>query len=481
MESSKSIIRKFDCKKHPGKKIQKVAPSDSPQLLFCKECVLPSKDEQTKESIIPIQEYIQRSVSYFEKNQKENTIEGDPPADLLAVLDSEDETVSKLSAYIEAEKLKVENSFAEITQMLNTICMKSKQEIFTNLDKQLHKLRFNYRYYKDKLNKFYGKQTEKELSELTTEKGIITAINKCESSADLEFLIKQINNEMNENKFYNSYDDRSEGMKHVLKELSNTIQSQKHILPKTQFSDQERSQKSMAEFQKAMNAAIDKIGYLDCEISQVSFNSATRINSTIFKNSDDVEMTKAWLSSDPPSLRFNLLIRGTRDGFDAQTFHKKCDNIKNTLVLIKTNFGKTCGGFTEVAWSCYGGYREQSNSFLFSIDQKAKFPLKKAWQKYSICVDTSYLPTFGGGHDLHLADLANTSQNNYSSFGHSFETGVCSTCNFTGAYNFTIEEYEVFEIVGYRSPKNDNESDEHPMADLFSDERHAFPNFFDEL
>ena len=41
---------------------------------------------------------------------------------------------------------------------------------------------------------------------------------------------------------------------------------------------------------------------------------------------------------------FSLIYRGSRDGFSAQNFHSKCDNIGKTLTIIKTNqsyiFGK---------------------------------------------------------------------------------------------------------------------------------------------
>jgi archaellum component FlaC len=44
--------------------------------------------------------------------------------------------------------------------------------------------------------------------------------------------------------------------------------------------------------------------------------------------------------------RFNLLWRGSRDGFTAQEFHRRCDGRANTLTLISDTDGNVFGGFT---------------------------------------------------------------------------------------------------------------------------------------
>jgi hypothetical protein len=46
--------------------------------------------------------------------------------------------------------------------------------------------------------------------------------------------------------------------------------------------------------------------------------------------------------------RFNLLWRGSRDGFTAQEFHLRCDGRANTLTLISDTDGNVFGGFTPV-------------------------------------------------------------------------------------------------------------------------------------
>lgn len=54
--------------------------------------------------------------------------------------------------------------------------------------------------------------------------------------------------------------------------------------------------------------------------------------------------------NDPNSVKLNLLYRASDHNYLALEFHKKCDNIPNTVVVAKTQFGNVIGGFTPVKW-----------------------------------------------------------------------------------------------------------------------------------
>ena len=73
-------------------------------------------------------------------------------------------------------------------------------------------------------------------------------------------------------------------------------------------------------------------------------------------------------------------------------------------------------------------------------------PLVKDQQSAIFC-DSSYGPTFGGGHDLHISNNANTSGSSYSYLGNTYQlpTGQQSTF-FTGAQYYNVTDYEVFGI-----------------------------------
>ena len=45
--------------------------------------------------------------------------------------------------------------------------------------------------------------------------------------------------------------------------------------------------------------------------------------------------------------QIQLAFRASEHQFSAAAFHDKCNNIDNALVMIRTQFGKTIGGFTQ--------------------------------------------------------------------------------------------------------------------------------------
>jgi hypothetical protein len=67
--------------------------------------------------------------------------------------------------------------------------------------------------------------------------------------------------------------------------------------------------------------------------------------------------------------KFNLLYRGSRDGWKWKNFHDWCDNKGPTISLVRSSKGKICGGYTSVSWACpiYGRVHKDNSSFLFSV------------------------------------------------------------------------------------------------------------------
>jgi hypothetical protein len=70
-----------------------------------------------------------------------------------------------------------------------------------------------------------------------------------------------------------------------------------------------------------------------------------------------------------PNLNLSLLYKATRDGFSCKNFHSLCDNQGPTICLIKSEFGKTFGGYAHPSWqSLEKGSYSGGKSFLFQLD-----------------------------------------------------------------------------------------------------------------
>ncbi|KAK8810678.1 hypothetical protein WA158_007253 [Blastocystis sp. Blastoise] len=78
--------------------------------------------------------------------------------------------------------------------------------------------------------------------------------------------------------------------------------------------------------------------------------------------------------------RWILLYRGSRDGFDAEEFHGKCDNKGETIVIIKVinKQGIPClfGGYTSISWTSseYCKLVRDNKAFLFTLQNPHKIP-----------------------------------------------------------------------------------------------------------
>lgn len=69
-----------------------------------------------------------------------------------------------------------------------------------------------------------------------------------------------------------------------------------------------------------------------------------------------------------------LIYRGSRDGFEASTFHQRCDEHSQTLTIVKADTGKRFGGFTALAWDQSNDWKgNDETAFLFSIENNELF------------------------------------------------------------------------------------------------------------
>ena len=71
------------------------------------------------------------------------------------------------------------------------------------------------------------------------------------------------------------------------------------------------------------------------------------------------------------------LYQATIHGFEPENFHKKCDEIKNILVLYKSAGNRRFGALTSEYWKSENSTKLDKNCFLFSLDKNKIYPPKK--------------------------------------------------------------------------------------------------------
>ena len=111
-------------------------------------------------------------------------------------------------------------------------------------------------------------------------------------------------------------------------------------------------------------------------LSNQSSNSMSKINSEIIENNDELDVIKSEIEKriNKQIKGINKLYQATKDGGELEIFHKKCDNIPNTLILYKTLGNRRFGGFTSKLWQNIVTIGK--NCFLFSLDKKKIYPQK---------------------------------------------------------------------------------------------------------
>jgi hypothetical protein len=154
----------------------------------------------------------------------------------------------------------------------------------------------------------------------------------------------------------------------------------------------------------------------------------------------------AWIGD--PEANWTLCFRLTDSGSSAATFHSGCDGTADTVTVVSAN-GKKFGGYTPLTWNATSAYKTDSPrlSFLFSLTNSFKhLPYRYSNDIYT---NSSYGPTWGGGHDLRVPP--NTGSTGYCNIGHDYQCRVGaygnSTCrnDFCGTYTFTPTEVEVYK------------------------------------
>ena len=155
---------------------------------------------------------------------------------------------------------------------------------------------------------------------------------------------------------------------------------------------------------------------------------------------------------------YELLYRGTRDGFKAAKFHELCDNQGPTLCLMKTSKDYICGGFASESWKSLdeGNYEQDSKAFIFSLTKESRHLTIES--DHAIYQNKEEMFDFGL-YDLYVWDDCNVEikPENDDNFGFSYQLPAYmvylsekANSYLGGAESYTVKEIEVFKVINYK-------------------------------
>ena len=142
----------------------------------------------------------------------------------------------------------------------------------------------------------------------------------------------------------------------------------------------------------------------------------------------------------------NLIYRATRDGDELNNFYDKCSNIKDIILLIKSDNNSKFGGYTKVGFKKVSGELYKDNSaFVFSFDKKKIYPVKKDLVAIRCC-DCCCPQFYNSTIYLYRQFLSKRGncvgeiKDNYEGFSSDYELN-------NGSKNFKALEIEVYQIL----------------------------------
>jgi hypothetical protein len=225
------------------------------------------------------------------------------------------------------------------------------------------------------------------------------------------------------------------------KDFSNKVLPYKKIIPEKLYDD------SIKYFLDNPNSrpkprVIKRIGSKNIDSKIVTIQHAELISKWI----DRLEITDELKNL----YEFKLILRGSRDGFTPEEFHKICDNKSQTITIIKVKgSNEILGGYNPIVWkNCFFGKKGATkDSFIFSFkndDSTEDYIISRVKdEKYAIYNDLVHGPSFGYSDLMIMKDVM--SENYFARCyckKYSYEKSIRETGDF-----YFIEEYEVFQIT----------------------------------
>eukprot|EP01112_Ceratiomyxa_fruticulosa_P011416 TRINITY_DN3095_c0_g2_i1.p1 TRINITY_DN3095_c0_g2~~TRINITY_DN3095_c0_g2_i1.p1 ORF type:complete len:394 (-),score=71.28 TRINITY_DN3095_c0_g2_i1:126-1175(-) len=204
---------------------------------------------------------------------------------------------------------------------------------------------------------------------------------------------------------------------------------------------------------------LTKILLLEAEFYQISplideLRRNIKVNEPLFDSAilpqhkpEFCDQLNEWVGC-PPTQKWKLLYRGSRDTFNGSVFHEKCDHQGASYTIVRSD-DNIFGGYNPHSWTSNDDFSNGPNSFLFSLVNPfgmAPFKLQSI-KNYGGYNRANFLPSFGHSYNFSLSTDCNLNNRSESKINDSYENTTDQKYPFTGAKHFTVDGLEVFVKV----------------------------------
>ena len=182
--------------------------------------------------------------------------------------------------------------------------------------------------------------------------------------------------------------------------------------------------------------------HLDNQLFNVQVMCLKVVKGEIIQNIEELEFLSKKICKNHKKVILNLIYKATVDSDRASAFHKKCDCVNSSLVLIKSGNNKRFGGYTSCNWKGDSIEKFDDNAFVFSLDKLKCYDIIPG--ENAIGCYTMYGPVFLGCQ-IRIYDQA------FKNGGSTFQKGINykteEDYELTGGSRlFGVKEIEVYGI-----------------------------------
>ena len=206
-------------------------------------------------------------------------------------------------------------------------------------------------------------------------------------------------------------------------------------------SNQEKLEEKIKNLEQEINILKDCLKSKQNNNNNINNNNKIfNLNSLIIGENDNYNNSiKNWINP-IVNIKAQLLYRLTTNGKEYKTFHDLCDNQGNTLLIIKLVDGDILGGFTTKNWDNSGIWKDDKNSFVFSLTKNLKAESNKS-NTHIFCDHYNRGPCFGFFLYFYYKKMDELQVNDDNKFLE------CNKLFLGGNKYYKVTEVEVFKIT----------------------------------
>ena len=310
---------------------------------------------------------------------------------------------------LKLEKMNMEKTIQEICKEIYAIKGQLKK-----IDKEYNNENYDNKI-KEESNEINAlkEENKKLLEEIEKIKGELNYINNIkEEVKEIKVLKKEIKNISNEINNIKEEVKEIKVLKEEIKSINNEInnikeENKKLVEQNKSYQEQlnlinnmnERNNKILDEKNKTTIGEINEIKKI---LKPINIRVNGFYNRTFLLDINELDMLKEEIikKTNKKIKTLKKLYQATIDGGDTSVFHSNCDNIPNTLIIIRSAGYRRFGGFTTEMWDTSGKFKDDKKSFLFSLDKRKIYSYKCNGK--AIYCHKDFGPTFGTGYTIKI-------------------------------------------------------------------------------